>query len=74
MARTIDKSWTPEDLRLAKQFGYGRNSLLRGAWLGGVGGVRKVLRGLGNPSDAHWYNGNGKGRSVKQIMDEEKLI
>ena len=71
MARDIDRSWTSEDLRLAKQLGYGRNSLLRGAWLGGVGGVRQVLRGLGNPSDGHWYN--GQGRTVKQAMDEEKL-
>ena len=74
MARDIDRSWTSEDLRLAKQLGYGRNSLLRGAWLGGVGGVRQVLRGLGNPSDAKWYNDKSKGKSVKQVMDEEKLI
>jgi hypothetical protein len=44
-------------------------SLIRGAWLGGVGGVRQVLRGIGNPSDSKWYGGKG-GRSVKQAMND----
>ena len=54
--------------------GYSMDALIRGAWLGGVGGVRQVLRGLGDPSDAKWYKGKSKGRSVKQVMDEQNNL
>jgi len=69
MARSIENQFNSEDLRLARAKGYNMNQLIRGAWLGGVGGVRQVLRGRGNPSDSKWYR-NGKGRSVKQAMEE----
>ena len=70
MAKSIENQFNSEDLRIAKAKGYNMNQLIRGAWLGGVGGVRKVLRDQGNPSDNKWYK-NGKGRSVKQAMDEQ---
>lgn len=70
MARSIENQFNSEDLRIAKAKGYNMNQLIRGAWLGGVGGVRKVLRDQGDPSDNKWYK-NGKGRSVKQAMDEQ---
>lgn len=70
MARSIENSFNSEDLRIASARGYNMNQLIRGAWLGGVGGVRKVLRGQGNPNDGKWY-ANGKGRSVKDAMNEQ---
>lgn len=70
MAKSIENQFNSEDLRIAKAKGYNMNQLIRGAWLGGVGGVRKVLRDQGDPSDNKWYK-NGKGRSVKQAMDEQ---
>lgn len=72
MARNIENSLTKNDLKMAAQKGYGLASLIRGAWLGGLGGVRQVLKGTGNPSDAKWYHGKSKGRSVKEVMDEQK--
>lgn len=42
---------TDNDLKLAKEQGYTYNSLLGGSWLGGIGGMRKVLTNTGNPSD-----------------------
>jgi len=69
MARSIEKQFNSQDLKLAKAQGYSMDQLIRGAWLGGVGGVRKVLKGQGNPSDSKWYK-NNKGRTVKQAMQE----
>jgi hypothetical protein len=69
MARSIEKQFNSQDLKLAKAQGYSMDQLIRGAWLGGVGGVRKVLKGQGNPSDSKWYR-NNKGRTVKQAMQE----
>lgn len=43
--------FTKKDLELAQKQGYNYDQLLAGAWLGGVGSVRKVLIGTGNPSD-----------------------
>lgn len=43
--------FTKKDLELAQKQGYSYDQLLAGAWLGGVGSVRKVLTGTGNPSD-----------------------
>jgi len=68
LARDIEKGFNSEDLRIAYARGYDMNALIKGAWLGGIGGVRKVLRGLGNPSDSKWYGGKG-GASVKQVME-----
>lgn len=70
MARSIENQFNSEDLRIAKAKGYTMDALIRGAWLGGVSGVRKVLRGTGNPSDRHW-NSNGRGHSVKEAMDAQ---
>lgn len=74
MARSIEHSWNKEDIRLASAMGYSSDALIRGAWLGGVSGVRKVLRGLGNPNDAKWYKDKNQGRSVKQVMDEQNNL
>ena len=73
MARNIVNSFNSQDLKMAQSLGYSMESLIRGAWLGGVSGVRKVLRGIGNPSDNKWYGGKG-GRTVKQAMDEQNNL
>lgn len=69
LAEQFKSQFTEEDRRLAKEKGYSENALLAGAWLGGVGGVRKVLRGEGNPSDKHWSK-EEKGTTVKDRMDK----
>lgn len=53
---------------LGKARGYSDDALVAGAWLAGPGGVNKYLKGLGDPSDSHWYNNHG-GTSVSQIMN-----
>ena len=50
-------------MELANKNGYSTWGLLGGAWLAGNGGVRKFLRGQGNPSDRHWSK-EGKGTDV----------
>lgn len=69
LANQFKSQFTEEDRKLAKEKGYNENALLAGAWLGGIGGVRKVLRGQGNPSDKHWSK-EGKGITVKDRMDK----
>lgn len=64
---TIKGRLTEEDIEKAKNMGITVSGLIGGAWLGGVSGVRKVLNGTGNPSDAHW-NKNGKGSNVADCM------
>ena len=73
MARSIEHSFNSQDLKMAQALGYNMESLIKGAWLGGVGGVRQVLRGTGDPSDRGWYGGKG-GTSVKQVMNDEKNL
>lgn len=73
LVKDILRQFTPRDYQLAQSKGYNTNALIRGAWLGGVGGVRQVLNGTGNPNDSKWYGGKGGG-SVKQVMDDEKNL
>lgn len=56
---------------LGRRKGYSDDALVSGAWMGGPGGVKKYLLGLGDPSDSHWYGGNG-GSSVGKIMNNWK--
>lgn len=56
---------------IGKSKGYSDDALVSGAWMGGPGGVKKYLLGLGDPSDSHWYNGQG-GSSVGKIMNNWK--
>lgn len=60
-------TFTEEDINNASQKGYTINALLGGAWLGGVGGVRKFLNGV-DTTDAHWYGGKG-GSSVGKYIN-----
>lgn len=63
LAKSFEKGFSKEDLELANKNGYSTWGLLGGAWLAGNGGVRKFLRGQGNPSDRHWSK-KGKGTDV----------
>lgn len=56
---------------LGKEKGYSDDALVAGAWMGGPGGVKKYLLGLGDPSDSHWYKKAGMkgGSSVGKIMN-----
>lgn len=56
---------------LCKQKGYSDDAIVAGAWAGGPGGVKKFITGKGNPSDSHWYGGQG-GTSVGKLMNEFK--
>lgn len=53
---------------LGKQRGYTDDTLVRGAWLAGAGGVNKYLRGAGNPSDKHWSPDGKQGIDVGTLM------
>ncbi len=63
LAKSFENGFSEEDKRIAKQKGFTHFGLLGGAWLGGVGGVRKYLQGKGNPSDKHWSK-EGKGTTI----------
>lgn len=63
LAKSFEQGFNDEDRKLAEQKGFTPFGLLGGAWLGGVGGVRKFLKGQGNPSDRHWSK-EGKGTDV----------
>lgn len=63
LAKSFEKGFSKEDLELANKNGYSTWGLLGGAWLAGNGGVRKFLKGQGNPSDRHWSK-EGKGTDV----------
>lgn len=70
LAKSFEGGFSEEDKRMAQQKGFTPFGLLGGAWLGGVGGVRKYLKGLGNPSDKHWSK---EGRGVT-IADRIKMF
>lgn len=59
---------------IGKERGYSDDALVAGAWMGGPGGVKKYLLGLGDPSDSHWYKKAGQkgGSSVGKIMNNWK--
>lgn len=59
LAQSFYKSFKKEDIEKAQKMGISMTGLIGGAWLGGPGGVRKVLNGTGNPSDRNWNNGQG---------------
>lgn len=55
---------------LGKSKGFSDDALVAGAWLGGPGGVKKYLLGLGDPSDSHWYKNGKGGTSVGKVMNQ----
>lgn len=68
MAKAIDSQLTKKDLEQAAAMNVTRSGLIGGAWLGGLRGVRQVLNGTGDPSDAKWYNGKSQGSKVSECL------
>ena len=69
LANQILRGFSEEDYQLAKQKGITINGMLAGAWLAGNSGVKKYLRGKGNPSDRHWSK-SGQGTDVATMIKE----
>lgn len=60
--------FTEKDIKRARELGYSDSALVAGAWLGGVGGVRKILHQGINVDDKKWSK-TGAGVTMKQCMD-----
>ena len=69
LAQDFERGFNAKDLEAAKSKGYTMNGLLAGAWLGGVGGVRRYLYGMGDASDKHWSS-SGAGTTVGTRIKE----
>lgn len=69
LAQKFEKTLTTKDKEQAQKQGYSLDALIAGSWLGGVGGVRKVLNGTGNPSDRR-HSKTGQGSDVKTYMQK----
>ena len=68
MLKIFENSFSDEDYEKAEQLGITKFGMLGGAWLGGPGGVRKVLNGKGNPSDKKWSKNGKQGSTVLTYM------
>lgn len=69
LANAFLSQFTEKDKKRARELGYSDSALVRGAWMGGVGGVRNFLYKGINASDNHWDKKTGKGSNVKAAMD-----
>lgn len=61
----IERQFTDEDIRLAKQKGYSLSAMIAGAHFAGVNGLKNYLHKNINASDKH----NGGGTDIKTRMD-----
>lgn len=73
LADEFASRFTEADIRNAEAQGYNLNALIGGAWLGGPGGVKRVLSGSGNPSDKGW-SPTGAGSTVLDYMNTFNAI
>lgn len=69
LADTFLSQFTEADKKRARELGYSDSALVRGAWLGGVQGVRNFLHKGINADDKHWDKKDHKGTSIKEAMD-----
>lgn len=69
LANAFLSQFTEEDKKRARELGYSDSALVRGAWMGGVGGVRNFLYKGINASDNHWDKKTRKGSNVRAAMD-----
>lgn len=69
LAQEFEKGFSQKDLQKAKELGFTKFGLLGGAWLAGVGGVKKYLHQGKNLSDKHWSKEN-KGTTVSDRIKE----
>lgn len=70
LADAFLKGFTKEDYKKARELGYSDSALLAGAWLGGVGGVRKLLHKGISVDDKSWSNGKNIGTDMQTRMKE----
>lgn len=59
------------DRQAANEMNFSDDAIIQGLFLGGLGGVRKVLHKKGNPSDKHWSD---DGKSGTTVLDEMESI
>lgn len=69
LANAFLAQFTEADKKRARELGYSDSALVRGAWLGGVGGVRNFLHKGINADDKHWDKKTHKGADIKGAMD-----
>lgn len=69
LANSFLSQFTEADKKRARELGYTDSALVRGAWLGGVGGVRNFLHKGINADDKHWDKKTHKGADIKGAMD-----
>lgn len=70
LANAFLSGFSDKDRARARELGYTDSALLAGAWLGGVGGVRKFLHEGKNVDDKHWSKNKNVGVDMKSRMDE----
>lgn len=70
LADSFLKGFSKEDYKKARELGYSDSALLAGAWLGGVGGVRKFLHNGISVNDKSWSKGKNIGTDMQTRMRE----
>lgn len=70
LADAFLKGFSKEDYKKARELGYSDSALLAGAWLGGVGGVRKFLHKGISVDDKSWSKDKKTGTDVEARMRE----
>lgn len=70
LANSFLSDFNQKDLDRAKELGYSKSALVAGAWLGGVGGVRKLLHEGKSVNDYAWSKDKKSGADMKSRMDE----
>lgn len=70
LANAFLSGFNQKDLDRAKELGYSKSALIAGAWLGGVGGVRKLLHEGKSINDFAWSKDKKSGADMKSRMDE----
>lgn len=70
LADSFLKSFSKADIEKARQLGYSDSALVAGAWLGGVGGVRKLLHNNVSVNDHSWSKDKKSGADMRSRMAE----
>lgn len=70
LADSFLKGFSQEDIKKARELGYSDSALVAGAWLGGVGGVRKLLHKGISVDDKSWSKNRSSGTDMRTRMKE----
>lgn len=70
LAESFLKGLTDKDKKRARELGYSDSALVAGAWLGGIGGVRKLLYQNKSVNDKSWSKNKNVGVDMKSRMEE----